>query len=57
MNIDSNLLSNSEIKVSIWDIANMIEIICDDLDMVRPQDMKLLKEAISRFNNLTKVEN
>lgn len=56
MDIDSNLLSTSEIKVPIWDIADMIEIICDDLDMVRPQDMETLKEAIDRFNYLTKVE-
>lgn len=56
MDIDSNLLSTSEIKVPIWDIADMIESICDDLDMVRPQDMEILKEAIDRFNYLTKVE-
>ena len=56
MDIDSNLLSTSEIKVPIWDIADMIEIICDDIDMVRPLDMEMLKEAINRFNYLTKVE-
>lgn len=45
------------VLVPIKDIATMIDDICDDLDMVRPQDMETLKEAIDRFNYLTKVEN
>lgn len=44
------------VLVPIRDIATMIDDICDDLDMVRPQDMETLKEAIDRFNYLTKVE-
>lgn len=45
------------VLVPIRDIATMIDDICDDLDMVRPQDMEALKYAIDRFNYLTKVEN
>ena len=41
--------------VPIRDIAELIHDICDDLDMARPQDMEILKEAIDRFNYLTKV--
>lgn len=44
------------VLIPIKNIALMIEDICDDLDMVRPQDMEILKEAIDRFNYLTKVE-
>ena len=45
-----------QIRLKISQIANLIHDICDDLDMVRPQDMEILKEAIDRFNYLTKVE-
>lgn len=44
------------VLIPIRDIAVMIDDICDDLDMARPQDMEILKEAIDRFNYLTKVE-
>lgn len=44
------------VLIPIRDIATMLEDICDDFDMVRPQDMEILKEAIDRFNYLTKVE-
>lgn len=45
-----------QIRLKISQIAELIHDICDDLDMVRPQDMEILKEAIDRFNYLTKVE-
>lgn len=45
------------VLIPIENIALMIEDICDDLDMVRSQDMEILKYAIDRFNYLTKVEN
>lgn len=45
-----------QIRLRIPQIAELIHDICDDLDMVRPQDMEILKEAIDRFNYLTKVE-
>lgn len=45
-----------QIRLKIPQIAELIHEICDDLDMVRPQDMEILKEAIDRFNYLTKVE-
>ena len=47
---------NLEAHLLIEDVALLIHDICDDLDMVRPQDMEILKEAIDRFNYLTKVE-
>lgn len=55
--VDDNLTGNVEVHIPIKDIATMIDDICDDLDMVRPRDMESLKEAIDRFNYLTKVEN
>ena len=45
-----------QIRLNTPQIAELIHEICDDLDMVRPQDMELLKEAINRFNYLTKAE-
>lgn len=45
-----------QIRLKIPQIAELIHDICDDLDMVRPQDMETLKEAIDRFNCLMKVE-
>ena len=47
---------NLEAHLLVEDVALLIHDICDDLDMVRPQDMEILKEAIDRFNYLTKVE-
>lgn len=55
--IHTNHVSESSVRVPILEIAKMIHFICDDLDMVRPQDMEELKEAINRFNRLMKVEN
>ena len=55
--IHTNRISESSVRVPILEIAKMIHFICDDLDMVRPQDMEELKGAINRFNHLTKVEN
>lgn len=55
--VDDNHQADVVVLIPIKDIALMIEDICDDLDMVRPQDMEILKEAIDRFNYLTKVEN
>ena len=52
-NYNNNYL---QIHLKIPQIAELIHEICDDLDMVRPQDMEFLKEAIDRFNYLTKVE-
>ena len=46
-----------QVRLKVPQIAELIHEICDDLDMVRPQDMEFLKEAINRFNHLTKVEN
>ena len=54
--VDDNHTGNVEVHIPIKDIALMLHDICDDLDMVRPQDMETLKEAIDRFNYLTKVE-
>ena len=54
--IDENLTATSYIRLPIDQIAELIHEICDDLDLVRPQDMEILKEAIDRFNYLTKVE-
>ena len=45
-----------QIRLKIPQIAELIHEICDDIDMVRSQDMEILKEAIDRFNYLTKVE-
>ena len=47
---------NLEAHLLIEDVALLIHDICDDLDMVRAQDMETLKCAIDRFNYLTKVE-
>lgn len=54
--IHTNRISESSVMVPVLEIAKMIHFICDDLDMVHPQDMEELKEAINRFNRLTKVE-
>lgn len=54
--IHTNHISESFVRVPVWEIAKMIHFVCDDLDMVHPQDMEELKEAINRFNHLTKVE-
>lgn len=56
IHVHPNCIAESSASVSIWDITEMIHNICDHLDKVRPQDMKFLKEAIDRFNYLTKVE-
>lgn len=56
INIYPNCISSSVIRVPVDQIAEMLHDICSDLDMVRPQDMEILKEAIDRFNYLTKVE-
>lgn len=48
--------ANLEAHLLVEDVALLIHDICDDLDMVRPQDMETLKYAIDRFNYLTKVE-
>lgn len=45
-----------QMYLKVSQIAELIHEICDDLDMVQPQDMETLKEAIDRFNYLTKVE-
>lgn len=55
--VNDNHHTDVTVLVPIRDIATMIDDICDDLDMVRPQDMETLKYAIDRFNYLTKVEN
>ena len=57
IHVHPNCISESSARVPIWDIVEMIHHICDNLGMVRPQDMEILKEAIDRFNYLTKVEN
>lgn len=59
--LDARLFENYnynhfQIRLKTSQIAELIHDICDDLDMVRPQDMEMLKEAIDRFNYLTKVE-
>lgn len=59
--LDARLFENYnnnyfQVRLKIPQIAELIHEICDDLDMVRPQDMEVLKEAIDRFNYLTKVE-
>lgn len=56
IDINHLLASTSYIRVPVEEIIEMLHDICDDLDMVRPQDMKNLQEAIDRFNYLTKVE-
>lgn len=56
IDINEKLTSTSHICVPLEEVANLIHDICDDLDMVRPRDMEILKEAIDRFNYLTKVE-
>ena len=45
-----------QICLKIPQIAELIHEICNYLDMVRPQDMENLKEAIDRFNYLMEVE-
>ena len=60
--LDARLFENYnynhfQIRLKIPQIAELIHEICDDFDMVRPQDMETLKEAIGRFNYLTKAEN
>ena len=45
-----------QMNLKVSQIAELIHEICDDFDMVQPQDMETLKEAIDRFNYLTKVE-
>lgn len=57
ININHQDNANLEAYLLIEDVALLIHDICDDLDMVRPQDMETLKYAIDRFNYLTKVEN
>lgn len=54
--VNSMEVFDCEIRIPVSKIAGLIHEICDDLDMVRPQDMEILKEAIDRFNYLTKVE-
>lgn len=59
--LDARLFENYnynhfQIRIKTPQIAELIHEICDDLDLVRPQDMEILKEAIDRFNYLTKVE-
>ena len=59
--LDAGLFENYnynhfQIRLKTPQIAELIHEICDDLDLVRPQDMEILKEAIDRFNYLTKVE-
>lgn len=59
--LNARLFENSnlnyfEVFLKIPQIAELIHEICDDFDMVRPQDMEKLREAIDRFNCLTKVE-
>lgn len=56
VHIHTNHILESSVRVPVFEIAKMIHFICDDLDMVHPQDMEELKEAINRFNYLTKVE-
>lgn len=56
VHVHPNCISECSATVSIWDITEMIHDICDYLDKVRPHDMEILKEAIDRFNHLTKVE-
>ena len=54
--VRSDGISEFSASIPISDIADMIETICDDIDMVRLNDMRVLKEAIDRFNHLTEVE-
>ena len=59
--LDARLFENYnydyfQIYLKVSQIAELIHEICDDFDMVRPQDMEKLREAIDRFNCLTKVE-
>ena len=59
--LDARLFENYnynyfQIRLKTSQIAELIHKICDDLDLVRPQDMEILKEAIDRFNYLTNVE-
>ena len=59
--LDARLFENHnyncfQVYLKVSQIAELIQEICDDLDMVRPQDMEILKEAIDRFNYLTKIE-
>lgn len=59
--LDASLFENCnynhfQIRLKIPQIAELIHDICDDLDIVRPQDMEDLQFAIDRFNYLTKVE-
>lgn len=57
MTIKANsMVFDCEIRIPVYKIAGLIHEICDDLDMMQPQDMEILKEAIDRFNYLTKVE-
>ena len=56
VNVNDDHNTDVTVLIPIRDIAVMIDDICDDLDMVRPQDMEALKYAIDRFNYLTKVE-
>lgn len=56
VDVHPNDISEFSASIPISDIADMIETICDDIDMVRLNDMRVLKEAIDRFNHLTEVE-
>ena len=56
INIYPDSTSSSVVRIPIDQIAQLLHDICNDLDMVRPQDREVLKEAINRFNHLTKVE-
>lgn len=56
VDVRPNDISEFSANIPISDIADMIETICDDIDMVRPHDMEVLKEAIDRFNHLTEAE-
>ena len=53
--VDS-MVFDCEIRIPVYKIAGLIHEICDDLDMMQPQDMEILQEVIDRFNYLTKVE-
>ena len=58
--LDARLFENYknnyfQIRLKVPQIAELIHEICDDIDMVRPRDMEILKEAINHFDYLAEV--
>lgn len=56
VDVRPNGISEFPANILISDIADMIENICDNIDMVQLNDVIVLKKAIDRFNHLTKAE-